>query len=64
MRVGAAGGALAPAGALSVADGQVAARVSRLLRPAPGLSVLARGFIAVAAVVIVAIPIAVLAVPL
>jgi Zn-dependent protease with chaperone function len=64
LRVGAAGAALAPAGALSVADGQVAARVSRLLRPAPRLSVLARAVIGVAPVVILAVPIAVLAVPL
>src|SRR5258708_34540843 len=41
LRVGAAGGAHVPTGALAVADGpaecQVAARVSRLLRPAPRL---------------------------
>ena len=40
LRVGAAGGGLAPSGALAAADpardGEVAARVARLLRPAPG----------------------------
>ena len=41
LRVGAAGGGLAPSGALAaarpaLADGEVAARVTRLLRPAPG----------------------------
>jgi Zn-dependent protease with chaperone function len=64
LRVGAAGGVSAPAGALAITDGQVAARVSRLLRPAPPLSVLALGLIAVAAVIIVALPLAVLALPL
>jgi Zn-dependent protease with chaperone function len=64
LRVGAAGGAAAPAGALAVADGQVAARVSRLLRPAPRLSVLSLVLIAVAAVGIVAVPVALLALPL
>jgi Zn-dependent protease with chaperone function len=39
LRVGAAGGVQAPAGALAADGGQVAARVSRLLRPAPRLSV-------------------------
>jgi beta-lactamase regulating signal transducer with metallopeptidase domain len=64
LRVGAAGGVRPPAGALAVADGQVAARVSRLLRPAPRLSVLALTLIAVAAVAIVAVPVTVLALPL
>jgi beta-lactamase regulating signal transducer with metallopeptidase domain len=64
LRVGAAGGVHAPTGALAAADGQVAARVSRLLRPAPRLSVLELVLIAVTAVLIVAVPVAVLAVPL
>ena len=41
MRVGAAGGGLAPSGALAAAasatDGEVTARVTRLLRPPAGL---------------------------
>jgi Zn-dependent protease with chaperone function len=64
LRVGAAGGVDAPAGALAAADGQVAARVSRLLRPAPRLPVLALALIAVAACAIVAVPVMVLALPL
>jgi beta-lactamase regulating signal transducer with metallopeptidase domain len=64
LRVGAAGGVRPPTGALAVADGQVAARVSRLLRPAPRLSVMTLVLIGVAAVVIVAVPMAVLALPL
>ena len=43
LRVGASGGGLAPAGALAAAgaalDGELAARVARLLRPPPGLPV-------------------------
>ena len=67
LRVGAAGGVLAPNGALSAADwaadGQVAARVSRLLRPAPRLPVAAVALIAVVAVATVAIPAAFLTLP-
>jgi Zn-dependent protease with chaperone function len=67
LRVGAAGGAQAPNGALSAADweadGQVAARVSRLLRPAPRLPVAALTLIAVVAVATVAIPAAFLTLP-
>jgi Zn-dependent protease with chaperone function len=64
LRVGAAGGVRPPTGALAAADGQVAARVSRLLRPAPRLSVLSLVTIGVTAVVIVTVPLAVLALPL
>jgi len=43
LRVGASGGGLAPAGALAATgtalDGELAARVARLLRPPPGLPV-------------------------
>jgi Zn-dependent protease with chaperone function len=67
LRVGASGGVLAPNGALAAAhcaaDGQVAARVSRLLRPAPRLPVAAVALIAVVAVATVAIPAAFLTLP-
>jgi Zn-dependent protease with chaperone function len=63
LRVGAAGGAHAPAGALAAGGGQVAARVSRLLRPAPRLSVPALVLIGLAAVGTLAIPVAFLALP-
>ncbi len=67
LRVGAAGGVHAPAGALAVAeggtDGQVAARVSRLLRPAPRLPRPALVLVAVVAVATVAIPAAFLTLP-
>jgi beta-lactamase regulating signal transducer with metallopeptidase domain len=67
LRVGAAGGVQAPNGALPAADwaadGQVAARVSRLLRPAPRLPVAAVTLIAVVAVATVAIPAAFLTMP-
>jgi len=67
LRVGAAGGVHAPAGALAVADlgtgGQVAARVSRLLRPAPRLPIVAVALIGVVAAATVAIPAAFLAFP-
>ncbi len=67
LRVGAAGGAHAPAGALAAADpgtdGQVAARVSRLLRPAPRLPVVAVAAVGIIAAATVAIPAAFLAFP-
>lgn len=67
LRVGAAGGVHAPNGALAAGgcgpDGQVAARVSRLLRPAPRLPVTAMALVAVVAVATVAIPAAFLALP-
>ena len=67
LRVGAAGGVQAPNGALPAAgwaaDGQVAARVSRLLRPAPRLPVAAVALVAVVAVATVAIPAAFLTLP-
>jgi beta-lactamase regulating signal transducer with metallopeptidase domain len=67
IRVGAAGGVHAPTGALAVADcgadGQVAARVSRLLRPAPRLPVAVVALVGVAAVATVAIPAAILTLP-
>jgi beta-lactamase regulating signal transducer with metallopeptidase domain len=67
LRVGVAGGAQAPTGALAVAesriDGQVAARVSRLLRPAPRLPRSALILVAVVAAATVAIPAAFLTLP-
>jgi Zn-dependent protease with chaperone function len=71
LRVGAAGGGHAPSGALSAVDtamdddvdGEVAARVSRLLRPAPGLPVPVLVLIGIAAAVAVAVPAALLVVP-
>jgi Zn-dependent protease with chaperone function len=63
LRVGAAGWVHAPAGALAAADGEVAARVSRLLRPDPRLPVAALALVAVAAVTTVAVPAAFLTLP-
>jgi beta-lactamase regulating signal transducer with metallopeptidase domain len=63
LRVGAAGGSVAPTGALAAADGQVAARVSRLLRPDPKLSSGALALVAIAAAATVAIPAALLTIP-
>jgi Zn-dependent protease with chaperone function len=68
LRVGAAGGNPAPAGALAAADSQlpceVAARVARLLRPVPGLSVPARVLVGMCAAGAVMIPATLLVVPL
>jgi Zn-dependent protease with chaperone function len=66
LRVGAAGGGLAPSGTLASAAGEceVAARVTRLLRPAPGLSAAAIVLICAAAAIVVFVPAAVLLVPM
>lgn len=63
IRVGAAGGGQAPAGALAAAgcgpdgpDGQVAARVSRLLRPDPRLGLAALTLVGAAAMAAVVVP--------
>ncbi len=68
LRVGAAGGGLAPSGALAAVqpamDCDVAARVTRLLRPAPGLSVSARVLVALAATLAIMVPAGVLLMPL
>ena len=68
LRVGAAGGGGVPSGALGVAhreqECEVAARVVRLLRPAPGLSTTALGLIIVVSAAIVAVPAALLVLPL
>jgi beta-lactamase regulating signal transducer with metallopeptidase domain len=63
LRVGAAGGVYAPNGALAAADGQVAARVSRLLKPAPRLPAATVALIGVVAIATVAIPAAFLTMP-
>jgi len=67
LRVGAAGGGQAPAGALAASgaglESEVAARVTRLLKPAPGLSAPALVLVGAAAALAVAIPVAVLALP-
>jgi Zn-dependent protease with chaperone function len=66
LRVGASGAGPAPSGALAAvppAGGETAARVARLLAPAPRLPRPARALIAVAAAVLVAIPLAVLVLP-
>jgi hypothetical protein len=63
LRVGAAGGAAPPNGALAAGDGQVAARVARLLKPAPRLPVAAVALIGVVSVATVAIPAAFLTMP-
>ena len=67
LRVGAAGGGWAPAGGLAAADrgadGQVAARVSRLLRPAPGLPWPAITLVCAVAALLVAVPAAFLLLP-
>jgi Zn-dependent protease with chaperone function len=67
LRVGAAGGAHAPVGALAAAEpgagGQVGARVSRLLRPDPRLPFAAVAAVGVIAAATVAVPAAFLAFP-
>jgi hypothetical protein len=66
IRVGAAGGGRAPLGGLAAcsgSDGQVAARVSRLLRPAPRLPWPAIALVCAAAAVVVAVPAAFLLLP-
>jgi Zn-dependent protease with chaperone function len=67
LRVGAAGGGLAPSGALAAADAadcDVAARVTRLLRPAPGLPGPALALVALAATLAIVVPAALLVLPL
>jgi Zn-dependent protease with chaperone function len=68
LRVGAAGGTAAPSGALAVAspavDCEVAARVIRLLRPAPGLGNAALALVFGVSAATVAIPAALLVLPL
>lgn len=67
LRVGAAGGCQAPAGALAMSDpelaGEVAQRVTRLLRPVPSLPVPALILVGAAAALAVTVPVAVLLMP-
>jgi beta-lactamase regulating signal transducer with metallopeptidase domain len=67
LRVGAAGGCQAPSGALAISDaesgGEVAQRVTRLLRPAPSLPLPALVLIGAAAALAVTVPVAVLVMP-
>jgi bla regulator protein blaR1 len=63
LRVGVSGAGRAPSGALasvSAADGEVAARVARLLTPAPRLPVPARCLVCSSAAVLAAVPVALL----
>ncbi len=71
IRVGSAGTAGTPAGALAMADADapladsgVTARVERLLRPAPGISLPARILVCGAAAALVVVPAALLVMPL
>jgi hypothetical protein len=68
LRVGAAGGGGVPSGALGASnpavEGEVAARVIRLLRPVPALSNAAFGFVIAVSAAVVAIPAALLVLPL
>jgi Zn-dependent protease with chaperone function len=68
LRVGAAGGGMVPSGALAAmdaaSDGDVTARVIRILRPAPGLCPAARVLAGVTAAAAVTIPAILLAMPL
>jgi beta-lactamase regulating signal transducer with metallopeptidase domain len=68
LRVGAAGGGGVPSGALAVAsraeECEVAARVIRLLRPSPGLSKAGLALVISVSAAIVAIPAALLILPL
>jgi Zn-dependent protease with chaperone function len=68
LRVGAAGGGRAPAGTLAASEagtsGEVTARVTRLLRPAPGLCAAGLALVCAAAVAVVAIPAGFLILPI
>jgi len=63
LRFGTAGTHGAPAGALAAAEGELTARVSRLLAPQPPLSRPAQVTVVLAAAVIVALPLLLLVVP-
>ncbi len=60
VRFGTAGACPAPAGALAVGEGEVAARVARLLQPVQPLPAAAVAAICLAAVLLVAAPITLL----
>ncbi len=65
LRVGVSGGTPAPCGALAAAapDGETAARVARLLAPAPRLPVPALALVCAASAVLAAAPVALLLLP-
>ena len=67
LRVGAAGGCRAPSGALAISEpelaGEVAQRVTRLLRPAASLPAAALVLVGAAAALAVTVPVAVLLMP-
>jgi hypothetical protein len=66
IRVGASGAGLAPSGALAAVqapDGETAARVARLLVPAPPLPAPALALILSAAAALVAVPVGLLLLP-
>jgi Zn-dependent protease with chaperone function len=65
LRFGTAGAECAPAGALAVAtaEGQLTARVNRLLTPPPPLSRPAQGMVILAAALLVAAPLLLLVIP-
>ena len=64
LRFGTAGTGCAPAGALSVAEGELTARVMRLLTPPPPLPRAAQAAIVLAAALLVTAPLLLLVVPL
>jgi Zn-dependent protease with chaperone function len=63
LRFGTAGGGCAPAGALAVAEGELTARVNRLLAPPPPLSRAVQIGVVAAAVVLAAAPVLLLVTP-
>jgi len=63
LRFGMSGSECAPAGALAVAEGELTARVSRILTPQPPLPRAAQAAVVLAAVALVAIPLLLLVVP-
>src|SRR3984885_2916529 len=64
VRFGTAGADCAPAGALAVAEGELTARVIRLLTPPPPLSRAAQAAVVLTAAVVVATPLLLLVTPL
>ena len=63
LRFGTAGSDCAPAGALSAAEGELTARVARLLTPPPPLSYTAKAAIVLASMLLVTVPLLLLVVP-
>jgi Zn-dependent protease with chaperone function len=62
LRFGTAGADLAPAGALAAAEGELTARVNRLLRPPPPLPKAAQASVVICSAALVALPLVLLAV--